>query len=133
MPEVLNTKFPIVDTLAPLKKIRKEDLNFLTKKELKELRKASVKSKGIKLSKDSISNYTLFPAEPIFKAFQNFDSASSKLFENQSYYLLSTPLFFSKNTKALIHISLIRGYGSLYILEKKEGNWKVVKSIFQWM
>ena len=133
IPQILNAKFAIIDSLVPMTKINKKELMFLSKKELKELKKLSLKSEGMKIDYDSIVNYTLFPAETIFKAFEYFDSTAIQLFKDKSYYLLSNPLFFSGGSKVIMRVSLIKGYGSLYILERKENEWKVLKNIYQWM
>ena len=133
----INSKFPVLDSLYPSKKIdvKGEILDtFFTRKEKKEIREASTRATGFRLSNSILTNKKLIPAEPIFKAFINPDSANLKLIEEaKPFYMLSNPIFFHHQTKAIISLSLIKGFGSTFILEKREGKWIVIKQIYEWM
>src|SRR5690606_2412646 len=124
------------DSLFPIQtnKISGDILGVLNKKERKELKRATKNKKGFKLNPDSLKGITLIPAIPIFEALAKFDSTSAKLIdENQPFYMASAPIFFHNNSKAIINLSLIKGFGSSYIFEKRGDNWVLVKEIYGWM
>jgi hypothetical protein len=132
----MNVKYPIVDSLYPfaVEKFNGKDWSILTNKEKRKLKRTVKSEKGIKLNKDSLPDRILIPSLPIFAAFTNFDSTGSKLIEQyQPFYMLSNPVFFANSTKAIIALSLIKGFGYTYVFEKRNNDWVIIKSIYRWM
>lgn len=132
----MNSKFPILDSLYPVKSydLSSKDYSYLSKKEKKEIKRVLKKQLGYSLREDSLQDRILIAASPIFHAFKDFDSTASILIEKtQPFFMISNPVFFARQRKAIINVSLIRGYGYTYILEKTGEEWKIVKSIYGWM
>ncbi|MCW3464809.1 hypothetical protein [Chitinophaga nivalis] len=131
----INGNFPIVDSLFPIQTKKKsvEFIGLLTKEEQKEFKKNVKATSGFKLCADSLAALKLIPAPPIFQALAKFDASSAKIIDNNKpFYLASAPVFFHNNTKAIIYLILVKGFGSIYILEKKGDAWVIVKEIYGW-
>ncbi len=133
----MNAKFPLLDSLYPIQTINLSGKGYeiLKRKEKRKIRKQIGKQEGYKLVHDSLpEERVLIPALQIFQAFRNFDSTASLLIEKtQPFFMVSNPIFFSKSKKAIVIVSLIRGYGNTYILGKNGSEWKILKSIYGWM
>jgi hypothetical protein len=132
----MEASYPIVDSLCPfsISTFHGKDWSFLKNKEKRNLKKAVKAGNGIRIHQDSLQNLRLISAHLIFEAFSNFDSTSLKVIEkNQPFYMLSNPLFFAKNSRAIVALTLIKGFGYTYIFEKRNHNWIVIKSIYRWM
>jgi hypothetical protein len=132
----MDTNYPIVDTLYPfvIASFTGKDWNVLTGKEKRRLKYVVKKEKGIKLSQDSLPDRKLIPSSSIFEAFENVDSTGIKVIEQyQPFYMLTYPLFFAGNTKAIVALNLIKGFGYTYIFERRNNDWVIIKSIYRWM
>lgn len=136
MQEQLNSKFYLLDSLTALKKLnfKKSDFDFLTKKEKKEIKFLLNQTNGFKLDKDSLSDRKIFPASTVFNSFEKYDSASEAIIKKiQPFYIISNPVFFSSNNKALILVILSKDAGCLYFLNRKLNTWEVFKTVYLWM
>ncbi|HVU58101.1 MAG TPA: hypothetical protein VHD83_23735 [Puia sp.] len=132
----MNPKFPVLDSLYPF---HSTDFNgaawaILSKDEKRELKKRTKQSFGVKISSDSLTGTTLIPALPVFMAFAKADSPSLRFIEQtQPFYMISAPVFIHNNTKAVVFLSLIKRFGTTYILQKKDRKWTILKDIYEWM
>jgi hypothetical protein len=136
MEEQINSKFYILDSLTALKKLnlKKSSFDFLKKKEKREIKQLLREATGFKLSPDSLTGKKLYSANAVFDSFEKYDSLKEKEIEKiQPFYIVSNPIFFNRNKKAVIFVILSRDAGCLYFLEKKASKWAVIKSILQWM
>ena len=135
--EQISPNYFILDSLVALKRINltKKDFQFLTKEDKKEIKKSlRFSSNGFKLTKDSLIGKKLYSASIVFRSFLNNDSLDEKEIERiQPFYIISNPLFFEKETKVIIEVMLTQHLGYMYILEKKNDKWEVVKTIYEWM
>lgn len=132
----MNSNYPIVDSLSPflITSFTGKDWNSLTAREKRKLRRAVKEQMGIKLNQDSLPHRKLIPSFPVFEAFANLDSSGIRMIEQQQpFYMLSNPLFFAGNSKAIVDLSLIRGFGYTYILERRNNDWVIIESIYRWM
>ena len=132
-----NNKIPILDSLFPLQKMPflKKDFTFFSKKEIKELKNSIRHSKGLKLNKDLLGFKNIIPAVPIFNAFKNLNDTINLniVAKAKPFYILSTPIIFSNDTKAIISVLLMGGFSTTYIIERKKGRWEIDKNICQMM
>jgi hypothetical protein len=130
----INLKFPVIDSLHPTStKNLSSDLQ-LTKKELKEIKKVGKTQRGISLDSSYFKSFKIIPALPIYKAFNNTDTVNLKFIEaSKPFYIISNPLFFSKNQKAIIDVDFIGSGGYTYILEIKGSKWVICKEILRWV
>ena len=129
----MDSKHPIVDSLCPfvISSFTGREWNGLTAREKRKLMRAVKKGMGIKLTQDSLPSRKLIPSSPLFEAFANPDSWGIRLIEQQQpFYMLSHPLFFAGNTKAIVTLILIRGFSYTYIFERRDDNWVMIESIY---
>lgn len=134
--EKINPAYPVLDSLYPITALKLSDKKWqgLSSREKKELRTALKKTKGLRLTSDVLPGKKLIPGEVLYNAFTHPDTANMKVMEeNQPFYMLSAPVFFRQNTKAIIFFSLIKGFGTTFILERKNDSWTVKESIYGWM
>jgi hypothetical protein len=132
----MDKKYPMLDSLFPLRKInlKEKEWDSLSKKDKRTIKREISTAQGYKLDSDSLQGYKLLAALPVFQGFSNFDSAASKRIEqNQPFYMISTPVFLDDSKKCIVLVSLIRGFGYSYILERKNYKRIILRSIYGWM
>lgn len=129
----MNTALLVTDSLQPFYPKGLGKKLGLSKKEIKEIKKKAKLQHGLKLDKSYTESLNFIAAEPLYTAFNKLDSESLQLIEKKKpFYLLSVPIFFRDANKAIIDVTLIGGYGTTYILEKKESHWVIIKEIIRW-
>lgn len=130
----INFQFPIVDSLHPIDTRNLNPNLGLTKKEIKELKKNGKLQRGLTLNSSNIKGAKTIPANSIYKAFKKMDSTNLKFIEqNKPFYLISNPLFFSNNCKAIVDVDLIGRGGYTYLLKRENGKWIIIKEIIRWI
>jgi hypothetical protein len=135
----MNSKLSITDSLCPTvidsKKFSKENPQLhLSSKELKEIKSKSKKQKGLKLDGDLFEGFNFISADLIYQGLENFNNdsvAARYLKESRPFYIVSRPIFFSGDTKAIFHLTLIGngGFGTSYFMVKQNDGWVIQKGI----
>ncbi|HMH20155.1 MAG TPA: hypothetical protein VK563_00195 [Puia sp.] len=133
----INLRFRISDSLPPtsIKKLDnlQHDLS-LSKQEVREVRKANTRIKGMKLDNTLLDGVSFISASSIYKAYQFADSSSLSFIErNKPFYILSFPLFFDNGQKAIIDLDLIGRGGYTYLLVKRNDKWVIDKEMVRWV
>lgn len=130
----MNLKLSVADTLYPLKISKSVFSLHLLKYEIKEIKKHNKRQKGKKLDQSWLDGVNFISAKLIYEAFKKLDSVNTDYIEkNKPFYLISNPLFFSNQKKAIVDIDLIGSGGYTYLLLKKDNEWFIEEEIVRWI
>lgn len=130
----INPNISILDTLPPFGSLalksksafKAKAWDTLTRAERRELRRNAKKDKGQRIDENLLPSRNVIPTlhamMPSLNGYPN-----PILYYTTPYYLIDNPILFSNNTKAVVFVTIIRGFSGSYLLEKKQGKWIVLK------
>jgi hypothetical protein len=133
----MNPNLPVIDSLVPFSNNNNMSLYQkafqLSGSELREV-KSTTLGKGEKISEQEFNGAPVINGDFYFKSLAKADSADLRILrQKKPFYVISLPLYFDDNQKALIDVDLIGRVGVTYLFVKKDGKWIIAQSYMRWV